>query len=95
MKKLGSPDSREPVRICLLELERGEVGCGEVAEGVRSVGRVEPGAAAGVASLPGDPGQHVLPGGEALRLPAVRHRLRAPVGRRREDEHLDLSTLTY
>ena len=60
-------------------MEGGEVGVGEVGD----VG-VHHGAAAGVAPLPGHPGQHLLPGRRVL----VDPRVRATVLRGVEDEHL-------
>ena len=56
-----APDGCELVRICVLHLEGGEVGGGEVPEPCLDRACVEHVAGAGVASLPWHPGKNFLP----------------------------------
>ena len=83
-----SPDCSEQVWIGVLKFERRHVDGREVFEFRLEPVRVDLVAGAGVAGLPGNPGEDVLPRGSHPPLLRVYHVVGAAVGRGREDEYL-------
>ena len=83
------PDSCKLVWVGVLEVQRREIGGREVFELLLKAAGIDHVAGARVAGLSWHPREDFFPRGSASSLLKVDHVVRAPVGRRVEDEHLD------